>query len=56
MYETIHEHLRNNFYHNPTVKTMLSDMSDKVLEGQMTSFVAAKKLLDIYYGELKITN
>jgi hypothetical protein len=29
-------------------------MSDRVLGGEITSFVAAKKLLDIYYEELKM--
>jgi LAO/AO transport system kinase len=52
MYESINEHLRNDFYYNTTVKTMLSDMSDMVLCGQITSFVAAKKLLDVYYHQL----
>jgi LAO/AO transport system kinase len=56
MYESINEHLRNNFYYNTIVQSMLSEMSDKVLCGQITSFVAAKKLLDAYYSELKVNN
>ncbi len=53
MYESINEHLRNDFYYNPTVKSMLTDMSNRVLGGQITSFVAAKNLLDAYYDEIK---
>jgi LAO/AO transport system kinase len=56
MYESINEHLRNNFYYNTIVQSMLSEMSNKVLCGQITSFVAAKKLLDAYYSELKVNN
>ena len=54
MYESINEHLRNDFYFNPKVKSIISHMSDRVLGGEITSFVAAKKLLDIYYEELKM--
>lgn len=53
MYESINEHLRNSFYHNPVVKGMVNDMEKEVLGGQVTSFVAAKKLLDAYYETLK---
>ena len=53
MYESINEHLRNSFYHNPTVKGMIGQMEQEVLDGQVTSFVAAKRLLDSYYETLK---
>ena len=53
MYESINEHLRNSFYHNPTVKGMIGQMEREVLDGQVTSFVAAKRLLDSYYETLK---
>jgi len=53
MYESINEHLRNNFYYNQKVKTMIGDMENEVLGGKITSFVAAKKLLDEYYSTLK---
>lgn len=52
MYESINEHLRNNFYNNPVVKDKLASMSEMVLGGQITSFAAAGNLLDLYYGEL----
>ncbi len=48
MYETINEQLRNNFYNNETIKTMMEDLEQKVLNEEISSFVAAKKLLDLY--------
>ena len=53
MYESINEHLRDSFYHNPTIETMLKAQECNVLNGQVTSFVAAKKLLDTYYDLMK---
>jgi LAO/AO transport system kinase len=53
MYETINEHLRDSFYNNPTIETMLQAKENAVLNGQQTSFVAAKHLLDTYYQLLK---
>lgn len=53
MYESINEHLRDSFYHNPIINEMLPDLEKQVLRGNVTSFVAAKKLLDTYFAELK---
>ena len=53
MYETINEHLRDSFYNNPTIETMLHAKEKEVLNGQQTSFVAAKHLLDTYFQLLK---
>ena len=53
MYESINEHLRDSFYNNPTIETMLAAKESDVLNGQVTSFVAAKHLLDTYYQLLK---
>ncbi|MBO5025642.1 MAG: methylmalonyl Co-A mutase-associated GTPase MeaB [Bacteroidaceae bacterium] len=53
MYESINEHLRNDFYYNPTVKNMLGSLSEQVLDGHVTSFVAAKRLLDAYYEQIR---
>jgi len=49
MYETINQILKDNFYRKTAVKDKLPDFENKVLEGEMSSFKAAKKLLDIYY-------
>lgn len=53
MYETINEHLRDSFYNNPTIETMLTAKEQAVLNGSQTSFVAAKQLLDTYFQLLK---
>lgn len=49
MYETIHEQLKSNFYHNPQIKGMIPEFEQKVLKEEMSSFVAARRLLDLYY-------
>ncbi len=53
MYETINEQLRDSFYQNPLIESMLSNQEQQVLHGELTSFVAAKHLLDTYFMELK---
>lgn len=50
MYETINEHLRGSFYNNPLIQQKLKASEDAVLAGTKTSFVAAKELLDTYFG------
>lgn len=53
MYETVNEQLREGFYHHPKIETILTDKESQVLRGNLTSFVAAKDLLDTYFSELK---
>lgn len=53
MYESINERLRDSFYHNSVIEAMLTDKEQQVLQGKLTSFVAAKSLLDTYFGEMK---
>ena len=53
MYETINEQLRDSFYHNSQIEAMLTGKENQVLQGNLTSFVAAKNLLDTYFAELK---
>lgn len=48
MYETINESLRNDFYHNPVIENLLKLKENQVQKGEITSFTAAKHLLDIY--------
>ena len=55
MYETINEQLRDSFYHNPQIEAMLAKEEQQVLQGNLTSFVAAKNLLDTYFNEMKRT-
>ena len=53
MYESINEQLRDSFYHNAQVESMLAEKEQQVLKGNLTSFVAAKALLDTYFDELR---
>jgi LAO/AO transport system kinase len=46
MYDNINELLRNAFYHHPSVSDCLQETERKVLNRTLTSFVAAKQLLD----------
>ena len=54
MYETINEQLRDSFYHNPRIEAMLQEKERQVLSGNLTSFVAAKSLLDTYFDDLSL--
>lgn len=49
MYETINEQLKSNFYQNPEIESMLIQSEKKVLSNELSSFIAAKKLLEIYF-------
>ena len=53
MYESINEQLRNGFFHNKLIKKLIPQMEQDVLDGKMTSFIAAHNLLNTYYDELK---
>jgi LAO/AO transport system kinase len=48
MYETINATLTRNFYHHPDIENQLADYEQKVLDNQLSPFVAAKKLLKKY--------
>ena len=53
MYEAINEHLRDSFYQNPEIASLLPLQEKDVLEGRVTSFSAARKLLEMYFSGLK---
>ncbi|WP_010526468.1 methylmalonyl Co-A mutase-associated GTPase MeaB [Thermophagus xiamenensis] len=52
MYETINEHLKNNFYQHPGIKEELAAYEQKVLNDQISSFMAARDLLNKYFDKL----
>lgn len=54
MYESINEQLKDSFYNNEKIKSMLQEKERLVLNDGLTSFIAAKELLDAYFGDLKI--
>ena len=47
MYETINNTLRDRFYHDPAIARAIADMEQQVLRGELTSFAAAARLLDM---------
>ncbi len=49
MYESIHEALRNSFYHAPEIETRIGDYEKRVLDDKISSFIAAKELLELYF-------
>ena len=50
MYETINESLQKNFYNDPGIKSLIVDLEKKVLYKNLSSFEAARILLDKYYN------
>lgn len=48
MYETIDEQLRSRFYNADSIGKCLAEYEQMVLDGKITSFGAAAKLLDIF--------
>jgi len=49
MYESINEQLRNHFYHSPEIIKMLEVKEKQVLNSEISSFMAAKEMLDLYF-------
>ena len=50
MHETIQEQMKRAFYQHPQMKEKIKEFENKVLNSEMSSFVAAGKLLNIYSG------
>ncbi|WP_106830410.1 methylmalonyl Co-A mutase-associated GTPase MeaB [Parabacteroides pacaensis] len=53
MYESINETLKDSFYHNQEVEKTLRTTERQVLNNEISSFVAAKKMIDLYLNSLK---
>lgn len=53
MYQTINEQLKNGFYNNQTIKSLLQKTENEVLSSQKSSFQAAQYLLDQYFSNQK---
>ena len=49
MYETINEALRSSFYRDPAVESKIAEYEQRVLDDRISSFIAAKELLDLYF-------
>ncbi len=52
MFETINEQLRDHFYRNEFIEKMLEQKQLKVLNNEQSSFMAAKDVLDYYFGKI----
>ena len=52
MYETINEHLKSHFYHNPEIERLLQIKQDMVLSSKQSSFIAASDVLKYYFDSL----
>lgn len=52
MYETINERLRSAFYDNPEISSMLADRERLVLDNRLSSFIAAREVLNFYFNEV----
>jgi LAO/AO transport system kinase len=52
MFETIKESLNDSFNNNPVVTAQLPVLKDKVLNGDMSSYKAAKELLNVYFNHI----
>ncbi len=50
MYETINDTLKSDFYLNEKIEKIIGDYEQRVLETRISSFVAAKELLNKYFG------
>ena len=50
MYESINEALKSSFYQNPQIAERIEEVEQRVLSAKQSSFVAAKELLDLYFG------
>ncbi|MGM0647202.1 MAG: methylmalonyl Co-A mutase-associated GTPase MeaB [Bacteroidota bacterium] len=48
MQESINERLRNDFYQNPEIKTLIEKMEKLIVEQKISAYVAAQKLFAAY--------
>ncbi|MDR0768823.1 MAG: methylmalonyl Co-A mutase-associated GTPase MeaB [Dysgonamonadaceae bacterium] len=53
MYESINEQLKNHFYQSPVIEKELQVKEMQVLRSEISSFAAAKQMLDIYFKDRK---
>jgi LAO/AO transport system kinase len=53
MYESINEQLKNHFYQSPKIAKELLLKESQVLHSEISSFTAAKRMLDLYFNKTK---
>jgi LAO/AO transport system kinase len=54
MFESINEQLRNHFYNDPEIDAMLKLNEAKVLDNKLSSFIAARDVLDYYFRKTNL--
>lgn len=52
MYESINEQLKNHFYQSPDIAKELIVKEQQVLHSELSSFKAAKEMLDLYFNKI----
>lgn len=52
MYESINDRLRNMFYHNPSVESTLEKAERQVLNNEISPFIAAKKMINLFLQDI----
>jgi len=52
LYETLDNSLRNHFYQQPRIRTLIQEYEQSVLQKRISSFAAAQALLDHYLNHL----
>ncbi|HAZ01343.1 MAG: ATPase/protein kinase [Bacteroidetes bacterium GWA2_40_14] len=50
MYETINNYLHDSFYNNTVIQHQIEKLESDVLNDKVSSFIAARKLLEKYFG------
>jgi len=48
MHESVHNMLNHTFYHHPQIENLIPQMEQKVLNNEVSPFVAARQLIDIF--------
>ncbi len=52
MFEAIKENLDDSFRNNRSIKAILPEIENKVLSGDISSYKAARELLDVYFKNI----
>ena len=55
MYESINDTLRDEFYNNPAVSAQLGITERQVLDNEITPFIAAKRMMDLFLENISGT-
>jgi LAO/AO transport system kinase len=50
MFGTIHENLKSGFYQNETIQNSLAQVNKDLLSDKISSYIAAQRLLEIYFS------